>query len=288
MLVEGQASAELLAQELVPLFLSQRLPESDTPRGDLLGRQQGTPYATRLGSRVLPGFLSVSDTPSLATYANRPVPGAYAIDDDGIRAEDVPLVKDGKLLTLLTSRTPQKRLLTSNGHGRAGGAMAGVFQVSASQGMPRAALKEKYLDLLKQQDRPYGFIVRGLVSASARLADASLDEFSAFSELMQGGTSGTVPRISSIVRVSQDGREESVRGLVFGDVTRTAFKDILEASGERTLYNYRASASAPGSMTGSEATVTVITPDFIYDELELQKSREVPQKRPIVRPPGGK
>jgi hypothetical protein len=291
-LVEGQASAELVGQALVPLFLSQRAPESDTPRGDLLSRS-GSPYLTRIGARVVPEFLSVADTPSLARFEGRPVAGAYDVDDEGIRAQDVTLVKDGKLLTLLTSRTPQKRLLVSNGHGRGGTAQAGVFQVTSSSGMRASALKARYLDTLKQQDRPFGFIVRRLVSPMAMsAADAGMDPLSAMSDLLQGGGQGAPgPRISEIVKVTADGREEPVRGLVFGEVTRNTFKDIVGASEERTLYNTRAVASGPTTMGaffpggGGEVTISLIVPNLLFDELELLKTREVPQKRPVVPAP---
>jgi hypothetical protein len=291
-LVEGQASAELIAQTLVPLFLSQRAPESDTPRGDLMARST-SPFLTRIGSRVMPDPFTVADTPSLATHAGRPVPGAYVVDDEGIRAGDVTLVKDGKLMTLLTGRTPQKRLLTSNGHGRGGSAQAGVFQVQSARGVPNAALKDKYLELLKQQDRPFGFIVRSVLSPWAmQNADIEPDDFMAMAELMQGHGAGTTgPRIVRVVRVAQDGREETVRGLTFGEVPRSAFKDILEASEQQRLYSYRASPSVPGSMFGyypggaAEVTVSLLVPDLLFDELDLQRGHDVPQKPPIVASP---
>ena len=40
---------------------------------------------------------SVSDTPSLTQFGDKPVPGAYAVDDEGVKAKDVPLVENGQL-----------------------------------------------------------------------------------------------------------------------------------------------------------------------------------------------
>ena len=40
-------------------------------------------------------------------FGGRPVPGAYVVDDEGVPAKDVTLVENGRLLTLLTGRTPQ-------------------------------------------------------------------------------------------------------------------------------------------------------------------------------------
>ena len=50
-----------------------------------------------------------------------------------MKAQDVTLVQDGRLLTLLTSRTPQRNLPASNGHTRGGGPQAGVFQVESAR-----------------------------------------------------------------------------------------------------------------------------------------------------------
>jgi len=214
------------------------------------------------------------------------------VDDEGVQAEDVDLVRDGKLLTLLTSRIPQKGLLTSNGHGRGGTAQAGVFQIWSRDAVPAAALKARYLARLRDEERPYGFIVRGVQAGVAcRLEDAEADEVTAVVGLLQGGGPPAGPRITEIVQVWPDGSERPVRGLVFGEVPRTAFRDLLEASRERRAHNTRAAASGPAGSaaffpgTGEEVTISVIVPDLVFEELELHRSREIPQKPPLVPPP---
>jgi predicted Zn-dependent protease len=160
MLIE-RASAELLRQTLTPLMLA-RCPR----RGESAVRsaRTGQPFLTRIGLRVLSDSFSVSDTPSLKQYDGRPVAGAYVVDDEAVPARDVTLVEKGRLVTLLTSRTPQKNLLQSNGHGRSGSVQAGVFQVRSTQATPASALKAKYLDLLKAQSKPFGYIVRAIAA----------------------------------------------------------------------------------------------------------------------------
>ena len=210
--------------------------------------------------RVLSDAFTVSDTPSLEQFDGRPVPGAYAADDEGVRPKDVTLVEKGRLVTLLTSRTPQKNLLQSNGHGRAGGAQAGVFQMESAQAVPAAELKTKYLELLKAQDKAFGYIVRGVANPN---------------EIAVGGGPGG-PFILQAVKVTPDGKEELVRGLRFGTVPSTAFRDLVEASRERVLYTYRSS---------STEAVSVIVPNVMFEELEIQKSTDILQKPPIVPAP---
>jgi len=256
-LLQGEASAEFLRQTLAPLFLARRPADSENPRFGG-GNQQVTPFLTRIGLRVLSDSFTVSDTPSLKTFEGRPVAGAYALDDEAVAAEDVALVDKGRLVTLLAGRTPQRKLPQSNGHSRGGGPQAGVLQISSSQAVPASELKAKYIALLRQQDLPFGYIV----TAVAAPGDAA-------------GAGPGGPIIFEAVKVTPDGRETPVRGLRFGNVPSTAFRDILDASRERTLYNYRVNQATGAS---------IIAPDLILEEVEVQHVRDVPQK-PIVVPP---
>ena len=274
-MLEGQAAGQLLARSLVPLFLSQRPPTRDrTGRGGggpgLRGGREGgggaglgggrsTPFLRRLGSRVLPESLTVTDTPSLTSYGNAHVPGAYVVDEEGVLAQDVTLVQDGRLMTLLTSRAPQLNLPTSNGHARGGDAQASVFQLTGTSGVPATDLKAKYLELLTEQNRPFGYIIRGVA-----------------------GTRRTV-------KVTPDGQESLVRGVALGRVAQGDFRDILEVSEEQALYTYRPAPSATARLTGAlpspDVVVTVIAPNLLFDYLEVEQVRPIPQTPPIVPSP---
>ncbi|HEX4346994.1 MAG TPA: metallopeptidase TldD-related protein [Vicinamibacterales bacterium] len=249
-LVDGEASQQILAQAFLPLTLARR-PNDVENNGRGAPPAQATPFLSRIGLRVLPDAFSVSDTPSLTAYEGKPVAGAFMVDDEGVPAKDVPLVENGKLLTLLTSRAPQKKLLQSNGHGRSGAAQAGVFQMKSSQAVPEADLKQKYLALLKDQDKEFGYIVRSL-----------------------GAGNGT--SLADVVKVTPDGKETPVRGLRLAAIAAPTFRNILEASTERPLFNY---------LTTSGDLVSIIAPSMIYEELEIQQVKEIVQKPPIVPSP---
>lgn len=291
-LVEGQAAGELAAQTLVPLFLAERPPDSENPRATAGAMQQVTPFLSRIGSRVLPEAFSASDTPSLADQEGTPVAGAYNVDDEGVPAQDVKLVENGRLVTLLTSRTPQRKLPQSNGHGRGGGASPGVFRLTSSQAVASADLRAKYLQLLKDQGRPFGYIVRR-VSNPVALQSSNFDSGDMMMMMMGGGPAGgrTGPQILQALKLMPDGTEEPVRGLSFAHIPHTAFRDIVEASKEAPIYNYMALPRGVGALSGGgppsgEPTIaTVIVPSLLFEELELQKTREVLQKPPIVAAP---
>ena len=265
-MLEGQAAGQLLARSLVPLFLNQRPPTRDGAArgggrggrgGAGLGGGRSTPFLRRLGSRVLPESLTVTDTPSLTSYGNAPVPGAYVVDEEGVLAQDVTLVQDGRLMTLLTSRAPQLNLPTSNGHARGGDAQASVFQVTSTSGVPATDLKAKYLELLTEQNRPFGYIIRGVAGTRT-------------------------------VKVTPDGQESLVRGVALGRVAQGDFRDILEVSEEQALYTYRPAPSAAARLMGalpSRAVVTVIAPNLLFDYLEVEQARPILQTPPIVPSP---
>src|SRR5581483_10490876 len=97
-LLEDEGSAQFIAETLVPLVAARRPPDSDNPR-----MAQGftqTPFLSRTGLRVMADAFSASDTPSLTEFNGRPVPGAYVVDDQGVRGKDVKLVDKGRLVTL--------------------------------------------------------------------------------------------------------------------------------------------------------------------------------------------
>ncbi len=292
-LVEGQASAELLAQSLVPHFLTMRAPEMENPQMfGPMGTASASPFLTRVGNRVLPETFTASDTPSLAHFEGREVAGAYAVDEEGVAAQDVTLCENGLLKTLLTSRTPQKGFVTSNGHGRGGTASAGVFQLQSSAGVPAASLTERYLARLKADGRAFGYIVRGLAPGGA---NAMVDPEDAMSGMMmmRGGPSGpSGPAIVRAYRVTPDGAETLVRGLQFDTVPHAAFRDILDASSERSLYSYRATLPPAMQMMAmmrggpsSEVVVSLIAPNLLFEELEIEKPDRPFQRPPIVPSP---
>jgi hypothetical protein len=220
----------------------------------------------------------------------KPVPGAYELDDEGIPAQDVLLVDKGKLQTLLTNRVPQRNLPQSNGHGRGGGPQAGVVQVSSATAVPYAQLKESYLKLLREQGRPFGYIVRSMAQPAALLG--SVADISDLLALLTGGSSGsggaTGPLIPQIVKVTPDGAEQVVRGMRFGALVPNAFREVLGASQERELLTYRGTstvATAPGTLGARQVPVSVIAPSLIVDDLEIQRTRDTAQKPPVVPSP---
>ena len=212
-LVEGQASGELLRQTLVPLVLARRAPDGDAPR---FAQNQGptTPFLARIGLRVLSDSFSVTDTPSLQgvrrTSCRRRVRRGRRRSTgercDARRQGTSADAADEPDATEEPAAVERARPERQRAARRVAGAQhAGDPGLGAQDEVPRTA---------QGAGQAFGYIVRAIAGPGE----------------VAGGQGG--PIIVDAVKVTPDGTEEPVRGLRFGDVPSTAFRDILEASEE--------------------------------------------------------
>ena len=107
-LLEGIGSSQFIAETLVPMMQARRPPDTENPR---MAQASPSPFLNRTGLRVMADAFVARDTPSLRQFEGKPIAGSYVVDDEGVRAKDVTLVDKGRLVTLLTSRAPQKHFL---------------------------------------------------------------------------------------------------------------------------------------------------------------------------------
>ena len=84
------------------------------------------------------------------------------------------------------------------------------------------------------------------------------------------------------MKVTPDGREVPVRGLLLESPTHSAFRDIAGASKDRTAVTHLA---ASGGAMAQATMVTVVAPSLIFEELDLQRNKDPLQKKPIVPSP---
>ena len=111
-LFSGDASADVMNRLFIPNI------EAERPEMGTTARTQGA-YTSSFHARVLPEFMSATDDPLMTTFAGHTLLGAYAVDDEGVPAQSVDVVVNGKLENYLIGRTPIRDFPESNGHGRA-------------------------------------------------------------------------------------------------------------------------------------------------------------------------
>jgi hypothetical protein len=284
-LFEGQASAQLFGQLLGDNLKLSRKPIADPGRVPPVVSSE---LENRLGAHILPDWMDVVDDATQSKFENHTLLGHYLYDLEGVAPQPLTLVQKGVLKNFLLTRTPVfKDFPGSNGHARFTGSygdQAAGFSnlfIRASETAPAAAMKQKLIDLCKQQNRPYGILIRKLDFPST----APVDELRRLIQASGGAHAVVSPLLA--YRVYPDGREELVRGLQFHGVSTRSLKDIVAASDENYVFDL-IDSDAFFAHVGSGTYVTtasVIAPAILFEELELSPVQEETPKPPIVPPP---
>jgi hypothetical protein len=286
-LFEPQAAAQIFG-EIVGAHLSVvRRPVAEPGRAVSFG---GSDFETRLGSRVLPEWMDLTDDPTLTVQDGTPLAGTFKVDAEGVTPQPLNVVEKGILKTLLTTRQPVRGVTVSTGRARLPGAF-GVRQprisnllVKASVSEPVAALKTRLIEMMKQQGKAYGIIVRKMDFPS----QGSIDDLRRLSQ--RAASSGGGRPVSNPVLVYQvfpDGTEKLVRGLRFRNLGTRSFRDILAASRETAVFNY-VDNGAPLALSGAGSSVagcSVSAPGVLFEDLELEPASDDAPKLPVVPPP---
>jgi predicted Zn-dependent protease len=245
-LLEANAAAVTLKDLLGRSFAAER------PGLGTEARTTG-PFASSYHARVLPDFMDVVDDPLLDAMNGKGLVGAYTVDQEGVPAESVQLVDDGKLENYLIGREPVKDFPRSNGHGRAGmfgpaQPAIGVLKITAKDGLSDEELNGKLLAMAKDRGLAYVYVV-------AEMA-------------------GTMnPRL--LYKVTPDGRRTLVRGARLEDLDLRALRSGIEAAGKDLSVNNQI-GGVPES---------VLAPAVLFDDITVRRANEKNEKLPFYQPP---
>jgi TldD protein len=211
------------------------------------------PFASSFQERVLPPFLGVVDEPGLTRYDGKGLIGAYDVDDEGVPAQRVELIRAGHLVNYLIGRQPVKDFPQSNGHGRAGIAGAArpsisVLKISAQSGLSDAELNQKLMELMKEDGLKYAYYVETLAGAGN-------------------------PRL--LYRIYPDGTRQLVRGAELDDVDERAMRTSVAAAGRNLdVANYF-----------GDIPQTVLAPALLLDDATIRRTDDRNEKLPFYPPP---
>jgi predicted Zn-dependent protease len=261
-LLSGRASAVFFHE-----VLGHRL-EGHRQRGEM----EGQTFTKKVNQQVLPEFLSVADDPTQRTLNGTDLGGWYQFDDEGQPASRVEVIKDGILRNFLMSRAPIKDFGKSNGHGRGQPGLMptgrqGNLIVTSSRTIKDSELRQKLIDEVKKQGKPYGL----------------------YFEDIEGGftlTQRTMPQAFQVLpilvwRVYADGRpDELVRGVDIVGTPLAAMNRILLTGEKVEVFN-----GMCGAESGSVA-VAAAAPAMLFSEIEVQKRAHSLNRPPILSPPG--
>ena len=75
----------------------------------LLSSGEGQTFRDSVGKKVLPEFLSLRDDASVKTHRGKSLVGHYKYDDEGVEAQNAPLIDKGVLSGFLTWRELRRK-----------------------------------------------------------------------------------------------------------------------------------------------------------------------------------
>jgi TldD protein len=233
---------------------------------------EGQTFTKKVNQEVLPTFLSVADDPTIKELGGVKLAGYYEYDNEGSPAQRVSVIQDGVLKNFLMSRMPIKDFSVSNGHGRnQPGLMPtgrqGNLIVTSTKSVPEADLRQKLIDEVKRQGKPYGLYFDD-IQGGFTLTTRSLPQ--AFQVL---------PVI--VYRVYADGRpDELVRGVDIVGTPLAALTRIITTGDQQHVFN-----GVCGAESGS-VPVSAVAPAMLFSEMEVQKRAHSHERPPILPPPG--
>jgi TldD protein len=234
--------------------------------------EEGQTFTKKIGQEVLPTFLSVYDDPTIKEIGGVKLAGYYAFDNEGTPSQRVDVIKDGVLQSFLMSRMPIKNFAQSNGHGRnQPGLMPtgrqGNLIVASTQKVPEDQMRQKLIDEVKKQGKPYGLYFDD-IQGGFTLTQRSLPQ--AFQVL---------PVI--VYKVYADGRpDELVRGVDIVGTPLAALTRIITTGDQQHVFN-----GVCGAESGS-VPVSAVAPAMLFSEMEVQKRQHAHERQPILSPPG--
>lgn len=246
-LLSNDSAADVIDELVAPAIVAQR-PELGTE-----ARTKG-PYASSYHSRVLPDFLDVTDDPQKKFLGSQGLVGSYAVDDEGVSAQAVPVVRHGRLQNYLIGREPIRDFPQSNGHGRAvlaGPAhpSIGVLDVEVTEASSQEELNQKLLEMAKDRGLKNVYYVETM---GAELT----------------------PRL--LYRISTDGKRELVRGAMLEDLDQRSLRSgIIAAGKDPFIANYM-----------RDIPTTVLAPALLFEDITVKRANEKNPKLPYYPPPG--
>lgn len=282
----GQAATELFNQGFVPYMLSTRRALTDNPSYErFYPQKKENPFLDKIGVRVLPEFLSVRAEPLMDAHKKQPLFGGYRVDDEGVLARPIRLVRNGVLETLLTTRTPVRGIDQSTGSRRGAGVAPSNILVEAEKGLSEKQVRKEFFKLIKRQKKQYGYIVTHIANSSYNILEPQVIYYSSGSD-----DEDELENAIFVYKVYLDGREELVRNAEFAGIGLYTFKDIVQVSKTHAVNTvpFRSEDnSSPFSRGRSdEVLVSIVTPRLIlFEDITLKPpSGEIPKAPVSVHP----
>jgi TldD protein len=232
---------------------------------------EGQTFAKKVGEPILPDFLSIIDDATRKKVGNQDLLGYYQYDDEGVIAQQVVLVDHGVLKNFEMSRSPLVGFPHSNGHGRrqigaSPVSRQGNLIVESAKSVSNAQLRAKLIELIKQQNKPYGLLIDDIAGG--------------FTFTGRGQPQAFQVEPLVVYKVFPDGRpDELVRGVDIVGTPLAALTKIVATGDTPEVFNGYCGAES------GYVPVSAASPAILTSELEVQKKQASTDRPPILPPP---
>jgi TldD protein len=232
---------------------------------------EGQTFANKVGEPILPDFLSIVDDATMQRLGKQDLLGYYQYDDEGVKGQRVTLVDHGVLKSFEMSRSPLKDFPTSNGHGRRqmGAEVVsrqGNLIVESSKTVSNEKLRAMLIDLIKQQNKPYGLLIDDIAGG--------------FTFTGRGQPQAFQVEPLVVYKVFADGRpDELVRGVDIVGTPLAALTKIVATGDTPEVFNGYCGAES------GYVPVSAASPAILTSELEVQKKQASTDRPPILPAP---
>ena len=298
-LFDSQAASSVIEQLLAASLSGARPPLSMVTRYDEIMENMGgrSEWTGRVGTRVLPNTVTLTDDPTLKQFQGQNLLGSYEVDDEGVIAQKVNLVENGMLKDLLMSRRPGPDFEDSNGHGRSGmlsdpTPMASNLILQSSDELKPADLRKKFLDACRDDGHEWCLEVKSMDNPALTSVNAS-DFQDYIGELAGGISSGErIPLMVYRVYVS-DGHQELARGGRIDGLTARSLRSMTAIGDDASVFTYMQNPNVgfAGTALGEFGSApngipsTIISPSIVLDDVEIRGFHGEPRRLPIVPAP---
>ncbi|MEW6145638.1 MAG: TldD/PmbA family protein [Thermodesulfobacteriota bacterium] len=232
---------------------------------------EGQTFKDKVGKKIIPGFLSIIDDPSMKSFNGTHLMGYYPFDDQGVPGQRTVLVENGVLKNFLMSRTPIEGFRKSNGHGRASYGQSPVARMSntiieSSKEYPKDRLKELLIEEVRRQKKPFGLIIKNMRGGETNTSSYNFQAFR--------GTPLVLYKVDP-----ETGEETPVRDIEIVGTPIVTVNKIIATGDDYAVFN---------GFCGAESgyiPVSTVAPSILVSEMEFQRESSKKEKPPLLPPP---
>lgn len=228
-------------------------------------------FKDKIGQEVINKSISVYSDPTQSTWQGTDLIGHYQYDDQGVAAQKVMNIENGKLNTFLMSRKPIEDFGQSNGHGRANLSMEPVARqsnlfITTNDPENPDYLRKKLIKECKKQKKEYGYYFKTVSGGFTNTMNYQPDYFNIFP--------------LEVCRIYVDGRpDELVRGVNLIGTPLIMFSEILATGNE-----YEVFSGICGAESGS-VPVSTVAPAMLVSKVETQNQFSYKPEWPVLPDP---